>query len=112
MSYEKEILQVLQEAGQRGLSVKKISQHIFNGCNTLFRSADFADVHRSVARYLNRNSKNSGSPVERTEVRGVYRLNPRFRQFLYPTFEFSDQSVADAAPDVIGQDSDPSLPLF
>lgn len=36
MNYDSEILFVLTEAGEKGLSVKKIARHVFNNCNGLF----------------------------------------------------------------------------
>ena len=39
MQYDKEILRVLAEAGNEGLSVQKVSRHVFNACNSLFNSS-------------------------------------------------------------------------
>ncbi len=75
MNYDNEIIFILNEAGYKGLSVKKIARHVFNNCNTLFNEVSFEDVHRYVGAYLSRNSKTADSMVERTEIRGVYRLN-------------------------------------
>ena len=52
MQYDKEILRVLAEAGSEGLSVQKISRHVFNACNSLFNSLNQEDVHKYVQMYL------------------------------------------------------------
>ena len=75
MNYDSEILFVLTEAGEKGLSVKKIARHVFNNCNGLFDVVPFEDVYHYVACYLKRNSKSNDSIIERTSIRGVYRLN-------------------------------------
>lgn len=75
MNYDSEILYVLREAGAKGLSIRKITRHVFNNRNNLFDVVSLDDVHRYVAGYLARNSKPKGSFIERTDVRGVYRLN-------------------------------------
>lgn len=76
MEYDKQILKILVEAGEAGLSVQKISRHVFNACNSLFNSIDYADVHDYVLQYLQRNSKNPNSIITRADSRGIYRINP------------------------------------
>ena len=78
MNYDNEILFILNEAGENGLSVKKIAMHVFNSCNDLFDVVSFDEVHRYVSGYLARNSRCAGSRVLRTDVRGVYRINSSF----------------------------------
>jgi len=75
-NYDRHILEVLVEAGVEGLSVQKISRHVFNACNTFFDSISFDDVHSYVQYYLLKNSRNSNSFIERLSSRGIYRLNP------------------------------------
>ena len=58
MKYEKEILLFLAEAGNNGLSVKKIARHVYNASNNFFEELDFQEVHNAVQQYLTRNSKN------------------------------------------------------
>ena len=74
MQYDKEILRVLAEAGSEGLSVQKISRHVFNACNSLFNSLNQEDVHKYVQTYLLKNSKSCNSLIEKSR-QGVYRLN-------------------------------------
>lgn len=75
MKYDREIILVLSEAGDKGLSVRKIARHVFNRCNGLFDAIEYEDVRRYVGEYLSRNSKSADSMIERTDVRGVYRIN-------------------------------------
>ena len=74
MNYDREILRVLVEAGSEGLSVQKISRHVHYACNSFFNVIDFDELHRYVAQFLLRNSKNPESLIEKTD-RGVYHLN-------------------------------------
>ena len=110
MNYGNEILFILSEAGERGLSVKKIARHVFNNCNNLFSEIAYGDVYRQVACYLSRNSRAAGSIVERTDVRGVYRLNPTYasRQL---QIEFKDECRTDGGTPAC-EEEDKSLSLF
>lgn len=74
MQYNKEILRVLAEAGAEGLSVRKISRHVYNACNTLFHPITQEEVHKYVQSYLLKNSK-ADDPFIEKKRKGVYRLN-------------------------------------
>ena len=74
IDYEKEILTVLAEAGQQGLSLRKIAKHVHNSCNSLFEESDYEQVCRKVQSYIKRNKSGKNPPVEMYK-RGVYRLN-------------------------------------
>ncbi|MBQ8047853.1 MAG: hypothetical protein IJ196_08015 [Prevotella sp.] len=109
MNYDQEILGILAEAGEKGLSVQKISMHVFNACNSLFHVINPDDVHDYVARYLSKNSRNPNSIVERAEPRGIYRINPNSDDARQLMLQFKDEKPAE------GQDSQTeelSLPLF
>lgn len=75
MTLDQHILQVLIEAGERGLSVRAISKHVYNRTRTFFVSPDFQEIHIYVQKYLLRNSKSPQSLIESTGQRGCYRLN-------------------------------------
>lgn len=72
--YDREIIRVLMEAGDRGLKTEKVALHVFNACNSMFNPLDFREVHTYVSRFLIRLSKKPASGVERCVPRGVYRL--------------------------------------
>jgi len=75
--YERQILQILSEAGERGVSVQALAKHVYNMNNTLFAEPPVLDdIHHYVQQYLLRSSKSPKSAIERTGVRGFYRLNP------------------------------------
>ena len=57
MTYDREIIKVLVEAGEKGLSVKKIAQHVFNASNSLFCVVMYDDIYTYVSQYLLLNSK-------------------------------------------------------
>lgn len=108
MSYDQDILRILTEAGDKGLSVSKITRHVFNSCNTLFARVDYDEVHRYVSQYLLKNSKFSDSILEKTE-RGVYRMNPQSAESLQFMLQFKEE---DSEPESTNQSDDLSLSLF
>ena len=74
MTYEKDIFRVLHEAGDNGLSVRKVVRHVFNARNSFFQSADKNEISQAVQRYLAYHSRNSGDTGEKVGY-GRYRLN-------------------------------------
>lgn len=55
MRFEKDILLILIEAGDNGLSVNKISRHVFNTHNSFFLPLDYEKVHSEVLQCLQKN---------------------------------------------------------
>ena len=114
MQYRREIISVLTEAGEEGLSVRKIAYHVFNACNSLFCAVSYDEIYRSVATYLASNSKIPESVIMRTDRRGIYRLNLESKetQQLMIQFQFADESVVDPFIDHTSSEEDLSLSLF
>ena len=112
MAYDPQILRVLVEAGERGISIKNISRHVYNMNCTLFVQPDFEEIRSYVGRYLLRNSKSSQSLVESTGRRGHYRLNTSgsayARQLLLDFREEGDEEEEEQRPAA----KDLSLDLF
>ena len=75
MSYDQQILKILTEAGERGISVQNISRHVYNQNCTFFHQPDYEEVRNYVQQYLLKNSKSQQSLIESTGQRGYYRLN-------------------------------------
>ena len=75
MTYDRQILKILTEAGEGGVSVQTISKHVYNINCTFFSRPDFEEIRSYVQQYLLRNSKSSQSLIESTGRRGYYRLN-------------------------------------
>ena len=75
MTYDKQILKILTEAGERGISVQAIAKHVYNLNLTFFHTPDYEEIRSYVQQFLLRNSKSSLSLVESTGRRGYYRLN-------------------------------------
>ena len=75
MNYDRQILHILTEVGERGINVQNISRHVYNMNSTFFFQPDYEDIHEYVQQFLLRNSKSPHSLVERTDRRGYYRLN-------------------------------------
>ena len=90
MNYGNEIIAVLYEAGNDGLSVHKIALHIHNTHNTLFSPTAFAEVRLKVQAWLLRNSRGADSPVTHCGKRGKYRVNPDSPQLKQMLLEFGE----------------------
>jgi len=75
MGYDQQILKILSEVGERGISVQSIAKHVYNMNLSFFFTPDYEEIRTYVQTYLLRNSKSSKSLVERTGRRGFYRLN-------------------------------------
>ncbi len=75
MTYDKQILQILTEVGEKGISVQLMAKHLYNLNSSLFFTPDYDEIRTYVQQYLLKNSKSSLSLVEATGKRGCYRLN-------------------------------------
>lgn len=111
MQYDKEIFKVLREAGDDGLSIRKITRHVFNASNSLFDVVDIRDVHRYVSAFMKRNSCNPDSFVCKTDVRGTYRLNMKSKAVRQLMLEFKDPET-EAEEETVKSQTDQSLSLF
>ncbi len=104
MTYDQQILQVLTEAGECGVSVQAIAKHVYNMNCTFFVQPDFDEIRTYVQQYLLRNSKSTGR-------RGYYRLNTEgsadARQLL---LQFRDEKEEETEEEKPQQDL--SLDLF
>lgn len=111
MSYDSQILKILTEAGERGISVLAISKHLYNINRTFFVQPDYEEIRSYVQQYLLRNSKSAQSLIERTDRRGYYRLNTTgsadAMQLLLQFREDSNEQVEEQKPQ-----QDLSLDLF
>ena len=75
LTYDKQLLRILTDVGDRGISVQSLSKHLYNLNCTFFSTPNFEEIRSYVQQYLLRNSKSSQSLIERTDRRGFYRLN-------------------------------------
>ena len=108
MEYEREILRILIDAGSEGLSVHKISRHVFNACNSFFNPISLDTIHAYVSNYLLTQSKKPASLIEKTQQRGVYRLNMQLPESQQLRLQFLDEAEEEVRP----TNEDMSLPLF
>lgn len=65
MKYDRLIIEILMEAGSDGLTVRKVSRHVFNAVNGLFDEADIEAVHKLVRAFLQRHSKGASPALDR-----------------------------------------------
>lgn len=111
MTYDQQILKILTEAGERGISVQNISRHVYNLNCTFFYQPDFEEVRGYVQQYLLKNSKSQQSLVESTGQRGCYRLNTTgSKDAQQLMLQFRDETVANDEPSM--SQPDLSLDLF
>ena len=112
MTYDRQILRILTDVGDRGISVQLLAKHVYNQNSTLFFSPDLSEIHAYVQQYLQKNSKSSSSLIESMEQRGYYRLNTRqnadARQLM---LDFREQLLSEEEKEEKPQ-QDLSLDLF
>ena len=56
MNYDREILAVLTQAGEKGLKLEHIVRHVYNACNSMFTPLNYKDVYTYVSQYLVKSS--------------------------------------------------------
>lgn len=91
-----DIIRILTEAGEQGLSLQNLVLHVHHANNNLFHQVEMEEVKQRVIHYLRTNTRFPGSLIERTQ-RGIYRLNPNSdeaRQLLL-SFEEGQEETAD-----------------
>ncbi len=111
MTYDKTILQLLTEVGEKGINVQVMAKHIYNLNSSLFFTPDYEEIRTYVQQYLLKNSKSSLSLVETTGKRGFYRLNTQnnadARQLMIEFRESHQPEDKEEKPEI-----DLSLDLF
>lgn len=113
MTYKQQILQILLEVGERGISVRKLAKHVYNMNCTLFSQPDAQAVHRAVQQYLFSNSMSKHPLVESTGRWGYYRLNNSGRTYMKQLMlEFNDDFPATEEKESEKPGQDLSLNLF
>jgi len=110
MTYDRQILQVLAEAGAKGISIKALVKHVYNLNVSLFFTPDLDEISAYVRRYVQRNSKRRQALIEGAGRRGCYRLNARqnaaARQLL---LDFQQKEQADGQAE--GKEEKPAVDL-
>lgn len=87
-TYKRIIVQILREAGSKGMPLRRIALNVFNMTNTFFEPQDKDEVYTTVGNLLRNWSLKSGSLIERAETRGWYRLNFKSKQVQQLLLEF------------------------
>lgn len=113
MTYDKQLLQILMDVGERGISVQSLAKHLYNQNCNFFSQPDYEELRAYVQQYLLRNSKSQQSLIESTGRRGYYRLNTQgnadARQLMIQ-FKASQQQQEEQKEEPEAQDQ--SLSLF
>lgn len=115
MTIHQQILQLLTEVGEEGISVQNLARHVYNMNVTFFDAPDYDKIRTVVQQYLLANSKSSTSLLEHMERRGYYRLNtqgcPDARQLQIDFFAKESTDQEDTRSENTSQ-PDLSLSLF
>lgn len=112
MNYEQDITRLLYEAGKDGLSVKKITRHIYNMHNGLFETVSYEAVYKDVVACISKNSKSKDGIFEKTGEWGHYRLNHKSNTDSQLFFNFEEQDTDGERDDISKPQADMSLSLF
>lgn len=108
MRYEKDILLLLIEAGEKGLSVGKISRHIFNTHNSFFLPLDVEEVHQEVQQCLVKMGRRTDSMLGKVK-KGVYCINTENQQVKQLRLKFLNEQNETKE---VSPQADLSLNLF
>lgn len=111
MTYDRQILRILSDVGDKGISVQLLAKHVYNQNSTLFFSPDLSEIHTYVQQYLLKNSKSPSSLIESMERRGFYRLNTNNADAQQLMLDFREQSSIEEEKEETPQ-QDLSLDLF
>ena len=96
MTYDRQILRILTDVGDRGISVQLLAKHVYNLNSTLFYTPDLSEMHTYVQQYLLKNSKSPSSLIESMEQRGYYRLNTKNNADAQQLMlDFKEQSIEE-----------------
>ena len=113
MTYDRQILRILSDVDERGISVQLLAKHVYNNNLSFFYTPNLEEIRAYIQQYLLKNSKQPSSLIEKMERRGYYRLNtqnnPDARQLIIDFREESLPSDKEEKPDT---DVDLSLDLF
>lgn len=111
MKYEQDILGLLCEAGDNGLSIKKLAKHVYNMHNTLFESVDFESVYNAVVAFVNKDKRSRTPLLRKTDKWGHYALAYSDNKYSQLMFDFSDVEEEEEDDDA-KYVTDKSLSLF
>ena len=109
-TYDEQIITILAKAGERGMSVKKVSMQLYNINCTLFSTPDFNDIHKYVQQFLFRNSRLSQS-LFCHEARGIYKLNPNSTRAQQLALIFAEDSDNEDDDEEQSRNTSPDLSL-
>ena len=65
MTYDRQILRILSDVGEQGISVQLLAKHVYNQNVSLFYTPDIEEIRSYVQQYLLKNSNKE--PIESLE---------------------------------------------
>ena len=81
MTYDRQILEILTEVGDKGISVQLLSKHVYNKNVSLFFTPNLEKIRIYVQQYLLKNSKSASSLIESMGRRGYYHARQLMIEF-------------------------------
>ncbi len=112
MIYDKQILHILSEVGDSGISVQNLARHVYNMNCSLFALVDKDEIHKYVQQFLLKNSKSVQSIIESTGRRGYYRLNTSNSADAYQLMLSFREEKQEDVKELKTEKDDYSLSLF
>lgn len=110
--YKQQVLKILMEVGERGMSASLLSKHVYNLNCSLFYQPDVDGIRRWVWSFLQRNARSKHPLIERTGRYGYYRLTRRgitFVRQLLLSQSGNDEEEETASPEQRPVDTSPGL---
>jgi len=104
MDYGQQIMSILYDVGERGISARLLTRHVYNMNRTLFAEPDIAEVRDYVRKFLRRQFKAANPMLERTGKRGYYRLTSNYIAKARLSLQFTN----DTEPDIEDKEDVPA----
>jgi hypothetical protein len=112
MTYDRQILTLLSEAGQEGMSIALISRRLYNMNCSFFDTIDYDDIHKYVLSFVQKGNRSAQSLIEGTGKRGFYRIKTQLSETQQLMLNFIDEAKMDEQEEELPTDKDESLFLF
>ena len=95
--YKQQVLKILFDVGEHGMSAALLSKHVYNLNCTFFFQPDVDEIRRWVWSFHQRNARSRRPLVERTGRHGYYRLSKRGITFMRQQLHNNDPEEEKAS---------------
>lgn len=108
LSLFNDVIEILLEAGDEGLRLRKLIVHVYNKRNSLFHDISKEQVRNEVTAFIRANSKSKDDLITKTRW-GVYRINTNSLKFKNQRTLFSELPLEEKPTETKTVDASPSL---